>query len=113
MQVYNAGAANTVSLDVISTAAATPITVGTVNFYLIALDGANAGKWFRAADATWQAAEASAGSATFKGGASWRLEIAAAAWINGVTYHLYAKETGGLNVIYTEKVTALLVTILA
>ena len=112
MQVFNAGAANTVSLDVIAKATAVPITAGTVNFYLIALNGANAGKWFKAADATWQAAESSAGSATFKGGASWRLEIAASAWKHGVTYNLYAKETGDLNVIYTEKVIGLMVTIL-
>ena len=113
MQVFNAGAANTVSLDVIDKDTSEPIAVGTVNFYLIALNGANAGKWFRAADATWQAAEASAGSATYKGGASWRLEIAASAWKHGTTYNLYAKETGDLNVVYTEKVTGLLVTILA
>jgi len=104
MQTYNAGAANTVRLDVIAKASADPIIAGTVNFYLIATNGDNAGKWYRAADASWQAAEASAGASTYKGGSLWQLEIAAAAWINGVSYSLYAKETGDLNVIYTELV---------
>jgi len=113
MQTYTAATANTVKLDVVAKATGSAITAGTVNFYLIAVDGDNAGKWFRAADSSWQPAEASAGAATYKGGSLWQLSIAAAAWINGVTYNLYAKETGDLNVIYTEKVMALLVTILA
>jgi len=104
MQTYTAEAANTMSLDVIAKATGAAITAGTVNFYLIALNGDNSGKWYRAADETWQAAEASAGASTYKGGALWQLEIAAAAWINGVSYSLYAKETGSLNVVYTEQI---------
>lgn len=104
MLTYTAGTANTVSLDVVAKSDGSPISAGTVNFYLIAVDGDNAGKWFKAADSSWSATEASAGAATYKGGALWQLSIAAAAWINGVTYELYAKESGDLNVVYTERV---------
>ena len=34
-----------------------PITSGTVNYYLKAKSGANAGKWWRDSDQTWQAGE--------------------------------------------------------
>ena len=112
MQTYTAEAANTMSLDVIAKATGAAIVAGTVNFYLIALNGDEAGKWYRAADETWQAAEASAGASTYKGGALWQLEIAAAAWINGVSYSLYAKETGSLNVVYTEQIVPISISFL-
>jgi len=102
MQSFSAGQANTVFLDVVTKTTGSPITSGTVNFYLIDKDGDNAGKWFRASDSTWQAAESSAGEAAFKGGAAWELEIESAAWASGVNYELYAKESGDLNVIYTD-----------
>lgn len=109
MQTYTPAVANTVSLDVVAKATGSPIVAGTVNFYLIAKDGDNAGKWFKAADSTWAAAEITAGEAAFKGGAQWELEIAAAAWISGVTYDLYAVEDGDLNVVYSEKVIPILI----
>lgn len=102
MQTFTAGRANTVFLDVVAKASGDAITAGTVNFYLVAKDGGNAGKWFRASDSSWQAAEASAGEATYKGGAAWSLSIAAAAWLSGVNYFLYAKESGDLNIVYNE-----------
>jgi hypothetical protein len=102
MQTFTAGQANTVFLDVVAKASGSAITSGTVNFYLIAKDGDNAGKWFRASDSSWQAAESSAGQATYKGGAAWSLSIAAAAWLSGVNYISYAKESGNLNIVYNE-----------
>jgi len=102
MQTFNSGQANTVFLDVVAKASGDAITSGTVNFYLVAEDGDNAGKWFRASDSSWQAAESSAGSAAYKGGAAWSLSIAADAWDSGVNYILYAKESGNLNIVYNE-----------
>jgi len=102
MQTFIAGQANTVYLDVIAKATGDAITSGTVNFYLIALTGDNAGKWFKASDSSWQAAESSAGAASYKGGAAWSLSIAAAAWDSGVNYIAYAKESGDLNIVYNE-----------
>jgi hypothetical protein len=102
MQTFTQGQANTVFLDVVAKSSGGPINSGTVNFYLIAKTGANAGKWFRASDSSWQTAEASAGAASYKGGAAWQLSIAAAAWLSGVDYILYAKESGDLNIVYDD-----------
>lgn len=102
MNTFKAAQANTVYLDIAALATGEAITSGTVNFYLIAVDGANAGKWFRASDSSWQAAESSAGAATYKGGVAWSLSIAAAAWTAGVKYILYGKESGNLGVVYSE-----------
>jgi len=102
MQTFTAGQANTVFLDVVAKASGDAITSGTVNFYLIALTGDNAGKWFRASDSSWQAAESSAGAATYDGGSAWSLSIEATAWISGVDYRLYAIESGSLNIVYDQ-----------
>ena len=100
MNTFNAGQNNTVKMDVVAKASGDPITTGTVNFYLKAVTGDNAGKYFRASDSSWQAAESSAGLATYDCGSAWSLAIAAAAWISGVDYQLYAKESGNLNIVY-------------
>ncbi len=100
MQTFNAGQANTVKMDVVAKASGDPITSGTVNFYLKAITGDNAGKYFRASDSSWQATESSAGVASYDCGSTWSLSIVAAAWISGVDYQLYAKESGNLNIIY-------------
>jgi len=104
MQTFTAGQANTVFYDCVNKLSGDPITAGTVNLYLVAKDGDNAGKWFKAADSSWSATEASAGEATYKGGAQWELEIAADAWDSGVTYSLYGRESGDLNtcLLYTS-----------
>lgn len=102
MQTFNAGQANTVKMDVVAKASGDPITSGTVNFYLKAITGDNAGKYFRASDSTWQSSESSAGAATYDGGSAWSLSIAAAAWESGVDYRLYAKESGNLNIVYDQ-----------
>lgn len=102
MQTFNAGQANTVKMDVVAKASGDPITSGTVNFYLKAVTGDNAGKYFRASDSSWQSSESSAGAATYDGGSAWSLSIAAAAWESGVDYRLYAKESGSLNIVYDQ-----------
>jgi len=75
-----------------------PITAGTVNYYVVALTGDNAGKWFRDSDDTWQAAEAICGAMTHKADGHWTVSVAAGAWIDGVEYLEYAKESGDLHV---------------
>jgi hypothetical protein len=104
MQSFVPGAANTVHADMVARADGTPIIAGTVNVYLIALTGDNAGKWFKTSDDSWSAVEASAGTATHKADAHWTGSIDAAAWIQGVRYLLYAKESGDLHVPYSEEV---------
>jgi hypothetical protein len=102
MQTFIANQVNTVYMDLVAKASGDAIISGVVNFYLIAKTGANAGKWFRASDKSWQAAEASAGAASYKGGAAWYLSIAAEAWLSGVDYIIYAKESGNLSIVYDD-----------
>jgi len=105
MQYFTTGQANIVVADLVSKTG-DAIIAGTVNFYLVAVTGANAGKWFRASDSSWQAAEASAGSATYKGGSQWQLSIVTEAWTAGVHYSLYTKESGDLNIPYSDIIIA-------
>lgn len=109
MQAVIPGQANTVKADLVSRSSGAPITVGTVTFYLVALNGPNAGKWFRASDSFWQAAESSAGSGTHLADGHWTCEIAAAAWSYGVIYLLYVKEGGDLHTPYSEQIVPSLV----
>ena len=104
MQRFKAGQANRMDLDVIAKASGNPITAGTVNFYLRAKSGSNAGKWFRGSDSSWQSSESIAGAATHVVDGHWSLSIASAAWATGVRYSLYAKESGDLHVAYAEEV---------
>jgi len=104
MQSAKAGQSNVMTVDVLNNTSGAAITTGTVTAYLRALTGDNAGKWFRASDSTWQAAEASAGAMVYKAGSVWDVTIVSAAWITGVTYSLYGKESGDLNIPYSEQV---------
>lgn len=104
MQTVISGQANTVTHDLVAKATGAAITTGTVTFHLIALTGANAGKWFRASDSTWQSAEASAGAGTYVGSSLWKCTVAAAAWIADVVYSLYARESVALDIPYTEQI---------
>jgi hypothetical protein len=102
MQQALPGQANKVRYDVVSKATTEAIMSGTVAAHLRCVDGDNAGKWWDAAAEAWSEAEASAGAMTYTGGSSWSVEIAAEAWLSGCSYDLYAKESGGLNLVYTE-----------
>lgn len=93
------GVANTFGATMVKTDGSA-ITAGTVNFYLVALSGANAGKWFRGSDQTWQVAEAIAAAGTHEGKGHWAGSIVAAAWTDGVNYRLYAAESGNLSIPY-------------
>ncbi len=103
-QLVYPGQANIVTIPVVARATVTPITAGTINFYLVALDGDNADKWWRGSDSSWQVAEAIAGAATHIADGHWKRSIPSAAWKIGVTYHLYVKESGDLHVPVGEQV---------
>lgn len=104
MQQILPGQANKVTWDAVAKASGEAIVAGAVTFYMRARTGAQAGKWFRASDSTWQAAESSAGNATHIAKALWELDIVAAAWLPGTTYDLYGVESGGLQIDYNETV---------
>jgi len=98
MQIVYTGQANVLSLPVVAKATGSAITSGTVNFYLKAQTGENAGKWYRGSDATWQSSESSAGAATHSSDGHWELSLASAVWTSNVSYTAYAKESGDLHI---------------
>ena len=92
------GQANICEADLVARADGSPIIAGTVNFYIIANTGANAGSWFRGSDNSWQAAEAIAGAMSHKSDGHWQVSIATNCWTDGVEYTEYAKESTNLHV---------------
>jgi len=100
------GQANIVSLPIAAKASANPITAGTVNFYLQAKDGDNAGKWYKGDGGTWEESESVAGAASHVGDGHWSLSLPSAVWTDGVGYLLYGKESGDLHVPVSTDVRA-------
>jgi hypothetical protein len=104
MQYIDPEVANVVNLPMVAIASGNPITTGTVNFYLVALDGNYAGKWWQDSDSSWNDTETVAKAATHRSKGHWYAELKAAAWIKGVRYLLYGYESGGLNIAVEEQV---------
>jgi hypothetical protein len=73
------------------------ITSGTVNYYLKAKNGVNAGKWWKNSDQTWAAVE-TANAMTHDADGNWTIELAASPFADGIVYLEYAKESGDLHV---------------
>ena len=103
MQSVIPGQANTLIADMDKRSDGSPITAGTVTFYVVALTGTNAGKWFKTADDSWSATEEPAGTGTHKADGHWLSSIDAA-WSYGVLYFMYAKESGDLHLPYSDQV---------
>jgi hypothetical protein len=105
MQTFTAGQANTIFADVVTRAAPlAPIIIGTVNFYLVALDGANAGKWFKTSNNSWSATEDIAAVSTHKADGHWTASVDAEAWTTSVKYMFYWKESGDLHLPVSEQI---------
>jgi len=104
MQQAVAGQSNALTYDVVNLGTGVAIISGVVTGYLRARDGVNAGKWWNYVNNTWSNTEVSAGSLVYFGGAAWRFSVIAAAWVGGVTYDFYAKESNNLAVVYSEQV---------
>lgn len=104
MQSFTPAVANTLHIDMVARADGTPIVAGTVNVYVVALTGTNAGKWFKASDDSWSATQASSGTATHKADGHWTCVVDAACWTAGVRYFMYAKESGDLHIPYSEEI---------
>lgn len=83
--------------DLINKNTGSAITGGTVNFYLVALTGANANKWFRNSDQTWQGAGTVCTTMVHMDKGHWICDVHADAWIDGVEYLEYAAESGSLD----------------
>lgn len=98
MQIAFPNQANVLFLPLCAKADGSPITAGTVNFYLQALTGTNAGKWYRDADDSWQVAEALCGEGTHIARGHWKISVSTAAWVDEIQYIVYAWEDGDLSI---------------
>lgn len=83
-------------------ASGSAITTGTVNYFLKALTGVNAGKWWKNSDQTWAASE-TANAMTHQADGGWTINLAASPFVTagqvpGDRYYEYAKESGDLHV---------------
>jgi len=83
--------------SVVAKASGSAIAAGTVNYYLKALTGADAGKWWKNADQTWDVAE-TANAMTHQADGCWTITLAATPFADAILYLEYAKESGDLHV---------------
>lgn len=107
MKIVLVGQANILELPLVAKATGDPIISGIVNFYLVAKDGANAGKYYRGSDQTWQSSKALAGVATHRDEGHWYLSFPSAVWVEYVCYRLYGVESGSLHITFGEDVLAI------
>ena len=86
------------AFTMIDKASGSPLTgASTVNYYLKNITGANAGKWWRDSDQTWQASE-TANAMTHQADGHWTRTLAASPWTNGEVSLEYAKDSGDAHV---------------
>jgi len=104
MQIVYTEQANLITLPLVAKLTGDPITAGTVNFYLKAINGDNAGKWYRGSDQTWQALESIAGAGTHTADGHWGISLPTAVWTKDVQYFAYAKESGDLHIPVSKDV---------
>lgn len=74
-----------------------PLTSGTVNWYVKNISGANAGKWWRNSDGTWQNTE-TANAMTHQADGHWTIELTASPWADGDVSLEYAKSSTDIHV---------------
>lgn len=98
MQIVYSGQTNKLVMKAVKKADGDPIESGTVNFYVKASTGDDAGKWYRGSDGTWQGAEALAGAGAPSKDGDWELELASSVWTSHVAYRVYIVESGDLHV---------------
>lgn len=98
MLIVYSGQSNTVTLKAVAKASGDPIEAGTVNLYLKALSGDDAGKWHQGSTGTWEASESVAGAGTHDSDGDWYLTLASAVWTSHVHYRVYLIESGDLHV---------------
>ena len=98
LQAIKPGQSNTVYATVLAVADNTPITSGTVNFYLYMTEGDYAGYYYDGSNSSWSSTKASAGEATHIDDGLWSLAIAAGAWPDyDSKYILRFEEDGNLH----------------
>jgi hypothetical protein len=73
------------------------VTSGTINWYLKNITGANAGKWWRNSDGTWQVSE-TANAMTHQSDGHWTITLSATPWVDGDVSLEYAKSSTDIHV---------------
>jgi len=74
-----------------------PVVAGTVNYYLKAKSGANAGKWWKDSDQTWADTE-TANAMQHDEDGHWEIDLTSSPFIDGIRFLEYVKESGNLHV---------------
>jgi hypothetical protein len=92
-----AGVAHVREFTLVNRAIGAPIDTGTVNYFLKALTGPNAGKWWNEGSDSW-VASAQANAMTHEGAGHWSLTIDADAFSAGETLLEYASESSDVHV---------------
>jgi hypothetical protein len=86
------------AFTMIDKSSGSPLTgSSTVYYYLKNITGANAGKWWRDSDQTWQVSE-TANAMTHQADGHWTRTLAASPWTNGEVSLEYAKDSGDAHV---------------
>lgn len=102
MRTVTAGQAHILTHNLIQISDNQPLTSGAVSFYLTAVSGVNAGKWWTGS--AWSASETAAGSGSHIARGLWRCSVASGAWAAGESYESYAIDSEGLCVFYSDTV---------
>lgn len=92
------------SFTIIDKSSGSGVTSGTVNWYLKNISGANAGKWWRNSDATWQSTE-TANPMTHQADGHWTITLTASPWTDGDVSLEYAKTTSDVHVPVSRMLT--------
>ena len=85
------------SFTIVDKSSGSGVTSGTVNWYLKNISGANAGKWWRNSDGTWQVTE-TANAMTHQADGHWTITLSASPWVDGDVSLEYAKTTSDVHV---------------
>ncbi len=86
-----------INFDVVKRADGSPVTTGTVNYYLLCQSGTNAGKWWKDSTETWEAT-AQANEMTHVDDGHWTIELTSSPFAAGMKCLEYVKESGDLHV---------------
>ena len=104
MQIAFPNQVNRLFMPLALRATGLPVTAGTVNFYLVAITGTNAGKWYEDATDSWNAGETVCVEATHLAKGHWYYDVPEVTWTDEVMYLLYANEDGALAVPVDDQI---------
>ena len=96
-RTQQAGSTSPRCFTIIDKTSGSGVTSGTINWYLKNITGANAGKWWRNSDGTWQASE-TANAMTHQSDGHWTITLSATPWVDGDVSLEYAKSSTDIHV---------------